>query len=85
LVKLTSDHAPRVIAIEINIPRSPFFRFENYWLHHSFFKEIVQNAWNILVDHSDSARRINAKFIPEKKSETMGKKNILSQANNFTS
>jgi hypothetical protein len=57
----------------------------NYRLHHSSFKEIVQNAWNIPVDHSGSAKRINAKFKAEKKFETIVKKIILSQANNCTS
>jgi hypothetical protein len=62
MVKPTSDHVPCVIAFESNIPRSPIFRLENYWLHHSSFKSIVQNAWNIPVNHSDSAKKINAKF-----------------------
>jgi retron-type reverse transcriptase len=31
-------------------------------LQHSQFKEIVQNAWNIPVGFTDSAKRINAKF-----------------------
>jgi hypothetical protein len=44
MVKPTSDHVPCVIAFESNIPRSPIFRFENYWLHHSSFKSLVQNA-----------------------------------------
>jgi hypothetical protein len=62
MVKPTSDHVPCVMAFESNIPRSPIFRFENYWLHHSSFKSIVQNAWNIPVNYSDSAKKINAKF-----------------------
>jgi hypothetical protein len=62
MVKPTSNYVPCVIAFESNIPRSPIFRFENYWLHHSSFKSIVQNAWNIPVNYSDSAKKINAKF-----------------------
>jgi hypothetical protein len=62
LVKTTSDHLPRVISIGTKIPRVSVFRFENYWLQHSGFKQIVENAWNIPVGHDDSAKRINAKF-----------------------
>jgi hypothetical protein len=62
LVKPTSDHVPCVIAIGTKIPRSRIFRFENYWLEHSVFKQIVQNIWNIPVGFSDSAKRIKAKF-----------------------
>jgi hypothetical protein len=62
LVKPTSDHVPCVIAIGTKIPRAQIFRFENYWLEHSDFKQVVQNIWNILVGYSGSAKRINAKF-----------------------
>jgi hypothetical protein len=62
LVKPISDHLPCVIAIDTKIPRSNIFRFENYWLQHSDFMQIVQNAWNIPVNHSNSAKRINAKL-----------------------
>jgi hypothetical protein len=62
VVKPTSELLPCVIAIGTKIPRAYVFRFENYWLQHSDFKQIVQNAWNIPVGHSDSAKRMNAKF-----------------------
>jgi hypothetical protein len=61
-VKPTSDHVPCVIAIGTKIPRAKIFRFENYWLEHSDFKQVVQNIWNIPVGYSDSAKKINAKF-----------------------
>ena len=44
LVKPTSDHLPCVISIDTNIPRAKIFRFENYWMQHSDFKDIVANA-----------------------------------------
>jgi hypothetical protein len=62
VVKPTSEHLPCVIAIGTKIPRANVFRFENYWLQHSDFKQIVQNSLNIPVGHSDSAKRMNAKF-----------------------
>jgi exonuclease III len=62
LVKPTSDHLPCVISIGTKIPRAKIFRFENYWLQHSAFIDIVKNAWNIPVSFTNSAKRINAKF-----------------------
>jgi hypothetical protein len=50
------------VAIETKIPKSRIFRFENYWLQHSSFKQIVENAWSIPTNYSDSAKRVNAKF-----------------------
>jgi hypothetical protein len=77
LVKPTSDHLPCVVAIGTIIPRAKLFRFENYWLQHSSFKEIVENAWNIPVGYTCSAKRINAKF--KKGSRLMGKKITMPQ------
>jgi hypothetical protein len=62
MTKPTSDHVPCVVTIGTKIPRSNIFRFENYWLQHSQFKDIVKNAWNIPVGYTDSAKMINAKF-----------------------
>ena len=66
LAKPIYDHVPCVIDIGTKIPKSQVFRFENYWLHHPDFKQIVQNAWNIPVGKIDCAKKINAKLkIPE--------------------
>jgi hypothetical protein len=62
LSKPTSNHVLCVVAIGTKIPRARIFRFENFWLNHSSFKGILENAWNIPVNYSDSAKRINAKF-----------------------
>jgi hypothetical protein len=37
-----SDHTPFVIHIDSYIPRSNFFRFENFWIQHPRFKETVE-------------------------------------------
>lgn len=57
-----SDHIPCVIKIGTQIPKSKIFRFENFWLEHSEFKEVVASAWNIPVGFTDAAKSINAKF-----------------------
>jgi hypothetical protein len=56
LSKPTSDHVPCVVSIGTKIPKARIFRFENFWLSHSSFKEIVQNAWNIPVNYTNSAK-----------------------------
>jgi hypothetical protein len=76
LTKPTSDHVPCVVTIGTNIPKSNLFRFQNYWLQHSQFKEIVQNAWNIPVGYIDSAKRINAKFKNLRRALKMWAKNL---------
>jgi hypothetical protein len=67
-----------VISIGTKIPRTKIFRFENYWLQHSAFTDIVKNAWNILVSYTNSAKRINAKLKKcEKGPKVMVKKSPL--------
>jgi hypothetical protein len=53
---------PCVVTIETKIPKAQVFRFENFWMHHSKFKYIVQAGWQIPTEHSDSAKRVNAKL-----------------------
>jgi hypothetical protein len=48
------------VTIETKIPKAQIFRFENFWMHHSKLKEIVQAAWQIPTEYSDAAKRINA-------------------------
>ena len=55
-----SDHLPCVIKIGTNIPKTRVVRFENFWLQHSTFKEVVVVAWNIPVGNLDAAKIINA-------------------------
>jgi hypothetical protein len=57
-----SDHVPCLINISTNIPKSHTFRFENYWLEHDQFMEVVANGWNIPVQHQDAAKILTAKF-----------------------
>src|SRR5699024_10752879 len=74
-VKPTSDHVPCVISIGTSIPKSRVFRFENYWLQHSEFKQIVEYSWKIPVGHTDPAKRITAKLKNLRKSIKIWAKN----------
>lgn len=58
----TSDHVPCIITIETNIPKSNRFRFENYWMEHERFLDVVQHGWSVRVTATDSAKAITAKF-----------------------
>lgn len=62
LARPISNHLPCMIKIGTAIPKAKVFRFENYWLQHSSFKEVVQNAWKIPVGNLDGAKNLNAKF-----------------------
>jgi hypothetical protein len=64
------------VSIETKIPKAKFFRFENYWLNHSDFKSVVQAVWNIPVDFSDSAKRVNGKFKNLRRSLKLWAKNL---------
>ena len=44
LAKTVSIHLPCVIKIDSKIPKSKIFRFENHWMQHSDFNDIVMNA-----------------------------------------
>lgn len=62
LVMETSDHSPCVITIGTDIPQGKVFRFENYWLEHEHFMNVVTHGWSILVNASDKAKVITEKF-----------------------
>lgn len=56
LAKTTSDHGSIMITIGTSIPRANIFRFENFWLEHSDFQEVVQRIWSQELPHLDSAK-----------------------------
>ena len=60
--KTTSDHSPFSISIGTAIPKARIFRFENFWLKHKDFKQVVSDIWNQPTQESDSAKNITAKF-----------------------
>src|ERR1041385_638698 len=62
LAKRTSDHAPFCISIGTTIPKARIFRFENFWLKHKDFKQVVSDIWNQPTQEPNSAKNITAKF-----------------------
>jgi exonuclease III len=58
----TSDHTPCLISATTSVPKPQIFRFENLWLEHNQFPNILQHGWNLPISLSDRAKRISAKF-----------------------
>jgi hypothetical protein len=58
----TSDHVPCLISISTKIPRKSIFRFENYWLEHTDFQNVVQHSWIAPAHISDATLILTAKF-----------------------
>jgi hypothetical protein len=46
----------------IDIPKAKVFRFENYWMNHEEFMQILQHGLFVPVPHSDKARKLMGKF-----------------------
>jgi hypothetical protein len=57
----TSNHVPCVIFIPTSIPRRNIFHFENFWLDHHDFMNVVQQGWVAPVYIIDVAKVITAK------------------------
>lgn len=57
-----SDHCPCVVSICTSIPRARLFRFENYWLQHEQFPDLVQQCWSAPILQQDAAKLIIEKF-----------------------
>jgi uncharacterized membrane protein YbaN (DUF454 family) len=59
---LPSDHCPCIVNISTAIPRNKIFRFENHWLKHQQFQEILSQSWENSLAISDKAKLITAKL-----------------------
>jgi endonuclease/exonuclease/phosphatase family metal-dependent hydrolase len=62
LVMETSDHVPCLIIVSTSIPKQYLFHFENYWLHHNDFYNVVQQARIGPYLSNDAAKNLTAKF-----------------------
>jgi len=55
-----SDHFPYVISISTAIPKTFVFRFDNNWLKHNDFQQILQQSWQIQPTNSDPAKKYHS-------------------------
>jgi hypothetical protein len=58
----TSDHVPCAISVSTQIPKGSIFRFENHWLEHPDFLNMVQQHWSAPSHITDAAKTLTAKF-----------------------
>lgn len=58
----TSDHVPCLVKVAISVPKPKIFRFENFWMEHGDFLQVVQEAWAQPVQTEDRAKIKMAKF-----------------------
>jgi hypothetical protein len=57
-----SDHVPCLINISTRIPKSNIFRFENYWMEHEQFLNVVSHGWSVPTQQQDAAKILTEKF-----------------------
>jgi hypothetical protein len=57
-----SDHCPCIVSISTQIPKNKIFRFENFWLKHPDFQNVLSQCWNEPVSDSDKAKVLTAKL-----------------------
>jgi hypothetical protein len=79
-----SDHCPCLVTFSTVIPRSKIFRFENFWLQHSGFSDVLTQSWAIPTQQIDPAKALTAKFkflrkaLKEWQAGWTGLKNLIS-------
>ena len=57
-----SDHIPYVLHIGSSIPKSNIFRFENYWVDHADFLNIVVLHWNNSPVYANASKNMSSKL-----------------------
>lgn len=58
----TSNHVPCLISIKTQVPKAKVLRFENFWMQHNQFEQVLQHAWSVPVTQYDAAKSIVAKL-----------------------
>ena len=54
LAKISSDHVPIKVQIDIHIPKCHIFRLEEFWIEFEGFIETVENHWLNSAHFGDS-------------------------------
>jgi len=57
-----SDHIPFLLQIGSRVPRSRMFRFENFWIQHPGFLEIVSLHWNNSPFVGNAAKNLSSRL-----------------------
>jgi hypothetical protein len=56
-----------VVTISTDIPKAKKNCFENYWLLHEEFMQVLEHGWNLPCNQEDRAKKLGVKF------KTLGK------------
>jgi hypothetical protein len=51
-----SDHYPCLVSISTNIPKAKVFRFENFWMLHDDFTQVLNHGWSLPTYQTDAAK-----------------------------
>lgn len=84
LVSEVSDDTPCLLQVETEIPRGNIFRFENYWMEHDQFMQVVNHGWSLPTFQTDSAKNLMAKFKNLRRVLKAWQKHISSLTANIT-
>jgi hypothetical protein len=57
-----SDHSPCLVSVSTGIPKAKSFRFENYWMLHKDFMQIMEHGWSLPNNQTDKAKVLRYKF-----------------------
>nr|CAD39801.2 OSJNBa0071G03.15 [Oryza sativa Japonica Group]CAD40206.2 OSJNBa0019J05.4 [Oryza sativa Japonica Group] len=76
LTRNISDHVPCVVKIDTKIPKSPIFRFENFWVEAEGFFDVVQQVWLLDPGFDDPAKCISFKLKIMRKKLKLWSKNL---------
>jgi hypothetical protein len=62
LSREVSDHSSCLISVTTYIPKVKIFMFENYWMLHEDFMQVLNHGWSIPVQLTNKAKKLGAKF-----------------------
>ncbi len=62
LARSTLDHTPCIVQIGTDIPKADIFRFENFWVEHDGFFDLVQSIWQNHGYESNATKNISVKL-----------------------
>jgi hypothetical protein len=63
---------PYLVSISTNIPKAKVFRFENFWMMHEEFMQMVAQGWDFPSIEGDKAKKDDVQVQkPEKGTKAM--------------
>jgi hypothetical protein len=79
----TSDQTPCLISAATNVPKSNVFRFENFWLEHHQFPDVLRHGWSLPIPQSDKEKRSVQNLKTWEEFSRLGKVSFLTSPKQF--